>query len=81
MPYEGRFGFKTHVPIKVIGEGEFQFLASAASQSTPFIPVSSEAPFAQLQNIRYATFAFNEGQVGVIIPDKDPQDNDQSQAH
>ena len=68
VPVEGGFGLDRKLPAKQLPPGEPRFSVKQPGHRTGhFIPVREEEPFGQLSRLREARFAWQDGQVGVIL--------------
>ena len=75
VPMEGRFGVEKKIPCKRLGEGtpEFRLVVKGESGVSPgkFIPVYPEEPFAYIRKLENAFLVHRDGQVGIMIQEKD----------
>lgn len=75
VPMDGQFGVEKKIPCKRLGEGtpEFRIRTKEEKQQpgTKFIPVYPEEPFAYIRQLENAFLAHQNGQIGILIQEKD----------
>lgn len=71
-PVDGRFGLEKKVPAKRIPIEEITFHVVPRHQRLEkrFAPVYPEEPFSYLDKLKKATFATQDGQAGVQLPEE-----------
>ena len=67
IPKGDRFGLKTQIPVKYLGEGTFSFCAVTgnASEDAGFVPVSENEPFDYLVKLNEAYLYEKDGVQGI----------------
>ena len=75
MPMDGQFGVEKKLPASRLGEGEPKFyltgLAPKEEKKSMFVPVYPEEPFAYLSRLEDAFLETQNGQIGVVLPEKE----------
>ena len=69
IPMEGYFGLRTKVPVKRLGEGEFQFTADGQEKIglALFYPVDPNKPFKAIAELKNSRLATKGGQTGITV--------------
>ena len=72
VPTGDCFGLDKRIPVKNIGEGEMLFflLPKRDGFQGEFIPIYPEEPFAYIARLKDAFLARQNGQIGVVIKEK-----------
>ena len=65
------FSLTTRIPVKRVGEGPFSFRAvpKHAKVGNRFVPLKEDEPFRYLSKLNDATFAIQNGQPGIMLPE------------
>lgn len=73
VPMNGQFGVQTKIPVKRLGEGAMVIRVEPnhGDVSKRFVPIRAEEPFAYIDKLQNAYFAFRNKQPGVILPEED----------
>ena len=73
VPMDGEFGVQTRIPVKRLGEGTLVVRAEPnhGTVSERFVPIRAEEPFAYIDKLQNAFFAYRNKQPGVVLPEED----------
>jgi len=82
VPLGDHFGVETRIPIKRVGEGNLSFQVTPKHRETTeqFIPISPEEPFQYLARLKDAYLIRRNGQAGIAITDRSPDQPDSGQS-
>lgn len=69
VPVDGSFVLDTRKPVKMIGEGEFQFSLQTKQEKTSgtFVPICPEEPFVYISRLKRSFLVLRESQPGICI--------------
>ncbi len=72
VPMDGGFGLDTRIPAKRLGDGAMQFCLRPKhpKRQGQFYPIYPEEPFSYICRLKEGFLARQEGQIGLMIPQK-----------
>ena len=84
VPDADSFHLNTRLPVSRLPAGTPEFRAVPKHeplQQGLWVPISPETPFAYIERLEHAVMERRDDQVGILISDESPQDNDPSQLY
>ena len=72
VPKDGSFVLDTKLPVKRIGAGEmsFELVPKRETAAGKFVPICPEEPFAYIARLKKSFLAFQNGQPGIFLNQK-----------